>query len=935
MMMKNNQKGFTLIEIAVSLIILGLLITPAISAYNLYQKNLKIDQTVRAVDQTSRALEGFLGAYGRYPCPAPRDAVPGDVEYGFESRDTVTGDCLHSASATPVAGVIAVASDPASPVSVADPADNLVVIGSVPFKTLNIQEEEIYDGYGTKLTYAMTELLADPDDYAPNLGGISIDKFDDGGGAAVSAIVPDHSAHYVVVSHGEEQIGGFTGAGVRTGTCAGALAEDQQNCNDDHVFFISEKSANFDDIVAFAGGEAVTPWQYQDGNTSNIHLKTGGERVVGGLVGNPASQTITNASAFDIRNTGYDEQLAADCSGLPFTSICLSHIADQTLRANCEANLSSPDCTAGYSAPSPSDLIVTVEAQVDTSGNPIPHTGGVVASEICEDIDASGNGIHCFDPVMIGGGDPGTEPVTFNIATPFTDVFAASGTAQEMIPSTDPRHPTGTGPDASAGGNLKCPSNQMMVGFRNGQILCASRTELDCPSGSVLSGISGSGELVCENTPPDPCPATPVTNSCGINVTLPATTHGSYEFSYSGQCYMMDTFDAATADTYTTLADLQTYIDGLNAAARTQQDCNLVRDRYNCTNGSFGDPPYRTHEKGNYDPDPTQPFRNPNNNSNAEALYYIDGGGNFVLSSSHVAYSVSVHPDNDNGNHDCWCREDYRVEVRADCSSGSGDVYYVQKKRCPATEEDDDEWVDIWNSGTTQCDCNVGDTFAASNVSCASALGVNNWQVDGNVTDTMQITNCSPYTTTLIGRNYGACTCPNDSDQIPYGSPTACPAGYGNSFTFDGENYTDVSYVRHRRFTCPSVSADGIIDSPSEVQTRVTIDHTEPCNCVGGVLSYRDVACPNNQLGVTRYETVLDCASGNYIDTGNILENCQSCEWTEPTAGSAQFSGPGNNPGGRILGTNCHCGSDTVGICKVPNGTGFDYWNDCTCDPAP
>ncbi|MFP4313642.1 MAG: type II secretion system protein [Alphaproteobacteria bacterium] len=516
----NTQKGFTLIEMAVAILVLGLLIAPALTAYNLYEKNRKIERTDFSIDRVNNSIEGFFNAYGRYPCPAPRDAVSGDTDYGFESRDATTGDCIHSSSTTPQSGVIAEASDDTTgrlPVG-----DNLVVIGAIPFKTLNLEEDDMYDGYGSRLTYAVTDILTDPDDYDVRLGGISITKEEDGGGTVISAVEPPHTAHYIVLSHGEEFTGAFRGSGVRTGACASALSEEVDNCNDDSVFFVSERNTGFDDVVSFSGGKPSTPWQYKDGDTSDIHLKAGGENVVGGLIGNPAAMSLTTVSAFDVQNTGYDDQQAIQCGGNAVTAICLPHIDDITIvsggmtaREICEANaLNHPQCAAGYSAPSPSDLIVTVEREIDTSGNPLPDTGGVVAREICQRLDGSGVPENCFDPVIIGGADTGAEPLSFGaLGVPFTDTRFSGGT---------PMTTTGT----ATGGNLKCPNDEMMVGIRRGQAVCASITEFDCPSGQVLSGITSSGELVCDNPPLPPCPSTSVMNSCGVTGTLPSIAAG-------------------------------------------------------------------------------------------------------------------------------------------------------------------------------------------------------------------------------------------------------------------------------------------------------------------------------------------------------------------------------------------------------------------------
>ncbi|MFP4313643.1 MAG: hypothetical protein ACLFR0_04875 [Alphaproteobacteria bacterium] len=398
---------------------------------------------------------------------------------------------------------------------------------------------------------------------------------------------------------------------------------------------------------------------------------------------------------------------------------------------------------------------------------------------------------------------------------------------------------------------------------------------------------------------------------------------------------MIAAFDFAYADSLmvpgdvpTSLSNLQGYVDSLNNAMRTQVDCNLVRDRFDCPTAAYNTLPGATREKGSYDPDPTGGFGSWNAGTDAEPMYVSDGTA-LVASSSYTAYTpsapMSVIPANDNANHDCWCREDYRVmSSTSDCASGAGTTLRVEMKNCPQT--DTGGWNIIWTSNAALCNCTVGSTFAQFNRSCASVLGVPSDRVSGYVTDTVEVTSCAPYGTNIVDTDYAACTCPSNSDSVP-NIQNACDPGYENSFTFDGESYTDTEFVRHRRWTCPPVSGD--LDTPGEVGYWTNYDHTEPCTCVGDI-SFRDETCSAPLEGVRRFETTLDCSSGTYVDTGALLQDCTSCQWTKPDSGPPINSN--TNPGGSFEGDSCSCGVDTVGICKRSAGVNFLYWNDCQCE---
>lgn len=926
--MNNNSKyrsrsaGFTLVEIAIGMLIIGLLIAPAISAYNLYQKKQKIDQTEFSLDRASTSLDGYLSAFGRYPCPAAIDVPPGDVRYGFEARDAATGACEFAPAVSGVS--LTVNPDPTRP-------NPNVLIGKLPFKTLNLQENEIFDGYGARLTYAVSEVQTDELSYSPNEGAIGIEKIDDSTGNPISLISVPNSAHYVIVSHGPESQGGYSANGVLIGTCGATLANDQENCNGDAVFRFSEETTTSDDKLAYVGGKTVTPWQYENGNTDNIHLKAGGENVVAGM---PGTSLFTDTNAINprlalrLKNEGREDQISADCTALPFTAVCLDFVDDTidlgsglTARDICAANLNAPECSTHFSAPSEeSDGILRVQRETNPlDGTEVMNTGAVLTRELCNGNEEAPYGSpasdpDCFNPRIIGGvHNSGALPAGGPMGAP------VAGARYGGVTSTEAD---------GAGGNMACPAGEVMVGIHEGQIVCTSTVTLGCPSGQYLTGItppppsgppgSSAGLIRCNTIPDPPCPAlSNVNNSCGGTSSLPATAAGTYELAYSGQCHEIAAFNASHADTFTTLAELQDYVDDLNNAIRTSSDCSLVRDRFDCPASNFNTTPGRVHERRRSN----QNFRSPTSSSDAETLSH----------SGYVAYNssspMSVHPANNNGNHDCWCREDYRI-VTNPCSQGSGNEYTVQKYPCPQTAA---RWVHEYDTGNRFCTCVPG-TGTRNGGSCASRISgsFNSGGVTGNVIDNTAIS--CPYSVSVTGSSFENCACPARPDQVPDSSPAACPSGTTNSFTFEGVTYNDAASVTHRRWTCPSVS--GHLDTAAEVGFWTTTTHTEPCSCNDGEAGYRPESCPANQLGERRIETELDCSLSPpaFVDVvpQNILQNCRSCRWTAPTAGSPSYD---TNPVGRPIGSPCNCNTDmsTTTLCRQPNGSGWDVFGGCSC----
>lgn len=69
-MKTNRQRGFSLIEIAVVLVIVGLLIGGLVTPLGMQLEQRKIGDTQKALDEAKEALLGFALRYGYLPCPA-------------------------------------------------------------------------------------------------------------------------------------------------------------------------------------------------------------------------------------------------------------------------------------------------------------------------------------------------------------------------------------------------------------------------------------------------------------------------------------------------------------------------------------------------------------------------------------------------------------------------------------------------------------------------------------------------------------------------------------------------------------------------------------------------------------------------------------------------------------------------------------------------
>lgn len=245
---KTGSKGFTLIEMSVAIMIIGLMIAPAMYLYGQKLKVEKIEQTKDAMKWAEMSMADYYSMYARYPCPASTIAQPGDANYGRE-------DC----SATPV-GVVTVMSNTVPAVE--------IMIGSVPFRQMNLQEQQSYDGYGNRLTYAIPRFLTDSTTFDPEAGAISLVDIND-----VNMLPVADSARFILASHGADGVGGVTRSGVVRGGCpAGTLQEE--NCDNDATFRQSDVRVGFDDLIVHSNVKSatMTPWKYSSADMYDVSL---------------------------------------------------------------------------------------------------------------------------------------------------------------------------------------------------------------------------------------------------------------------------------------------------------------------------------------------------------------------------------------------------------------------------------------------------------------------------------------------------------------------------------------------------------------------------------------------------------------------------------------------------------------------------------------
>src|SRR5690606_4728308 len=130
-----NESGFTLIEMAIFLLILGLVTGAFFAYYTTMQQNDIRNVTHVKQRRIAFSLGAFVQSHGRLPCPGRPDATPTrGYPLDYNATSAPAGSC--------------------GAVSDRD--------GIVPYRVLGLSEEDVVDGWGRPFTYAVDELSQNP-----------------------------------------------------------------------------------------------------------------------------------------------------------------------------------------------------------------------------------------------------------------------------------------------------------------------------------------------------------------------------------------------------------------------------------------------------------------------------------------------------------------------------------------------------------------------------------------------------------------------------------------------------------------------------------------------------------------------------------------------------------------------------------------------------
>lgn len=245
-----KQAGYTLIELSIVLLVIGLFFAGLSKAYQLYVMEQRTEKTEFKRLIIDFALNDFKKRYGRYPCPASYTLNRTNLQYGYESDcadvSVAPGNCVN--------GVCIEQSVRQVPLEDGSLVYPRVRRGAIPFRVLNLTESDAYDEYGGRFSYAVTELLTNWQTFDVRNGGIGI--IDGQAPSEESMVNPAGSGLYFVFSHGPDLMGAYNESGALISACAGPMF-DIENCNTAEDAAATYRYSTHSEMLVEEGGNSL------------------------------------------------------------------------------------------------------------------------------------------------------------------------------------------------------------------------------------------------------------------------------------------------------------------------------------------------------------------------------------------------------------------------------------------------------------------------------------------------------------------------------------------------------------------------------------------------------------------------------------------------------------------------------------------------------
>lgn len=235
-----NHKGFTLAEMAVVVLLIGIAMTMGLKMVTATLQNAAYSETKSKQERIKMALIGYLRTNGTLPCP-DITTDPTNISYGLQDR---TGGV--DSTCSPPGGVIQV----------------------LPWRDLGLSRDSVLDGWGNFFTYRVanntdarnwtSRTLSNPFDIDQLTHSVEADvlTIQERNGATLQSITTPNGAIVSIVSHGKNCLGARTIKGQTIPNPTGI--DEAENTDADSTFTIrphtdvtTATGGAYDDLVAY------------------------------------------------------------------------------------------------------------------------------------------------------------------------------------------------------------------------------------------------------------------------------------------------------------------------------------------------------------------------------------------------------------------------------------------------------------------------------------------------------------------------------------------------------------------------------------------------------------------------------------------------------------------------------------------------------------
>lgn len=204
-----RQRGFSLLEMAVVLVIVGLLLGGLLGSVSGLQVRQREAQTERQLEEIREALMAFAALNRRLPCPANPTTSAVTAGAGAERVATAVGCTGGNA-------------------------------GALPWATLGLAQT---DAWGRRFSYRVTA------SFARSGAAIALASLGDNTVRNLAGVDLASQVPAVVISHGPNGRSSYGAAG--TIGAASTDAAELENANGDAIFVAATPTADFDDLTSW------------------------------------------------------------------------------------------------------------------------------------------------------------------------------------------------------------------------------------------------------------------------------------------------------------------------------------------------------------------------------------------------------------------------------------------------------------------------------------------------------------------------------------------------------------------------------------------------------------------------------------------------------------------------------------------------------------